>query len=137
MIADDVAYFLALHAIGIVATDLFAGRMPDQPDVCMVIAETGGRDPLMVMGSDTINVERPGFQVHIRDTSYAAGEARAYAVFALLEGITEAPLVSGTPSGATYKLIHASQSPHHIGLDDQQRHLWVQNFSVLWENPDR
>lgn len=137
MIADDVITYLQAHSVGTVAVDLFAGRMPDQPDACLVVYERGGLDPLMVMGSDTINVERPGFQVCVRDSSYASGEAKAYQAFALLEGLTEVQLVPGTPGGAVYKLIHATQSPFHTGLDDNQRHLFSQNYLVMWENPAR
>jgi hypothetical protein len=77
---------------------------------------------------------QPGIQIRVRDLAYDAGRAKAWAVYALLEGKTNTTLVGG---GVAVNLIVASQEPTHLGMDEVQRHEWSQNFIASIQDGNR
>lgn len=136
-IADDIADYLAAHGIGVVGDDIFIDRIPAEPDDVVAVFERPGGPPLMTLtggGVSETKADQPMIQIRVRAVKYTDGKTTAEAIFALLQGVTETVLVVG---GGIFHLISAVQSPAHLGIDENQRHEWSQNFSCLWENPNR
>lgn len=128
---DDVADYLQQQGIGTRGTDLFVGRMPDEPDAAVVLIDTGGGEPSLID-----NIDTPSWQVRVRAAAYPDAVAKAYAINDLLHGITESDLGA---VGATshFHLVWAIQSPVSLGQDDKQRSEFSQNFRAFWGDPGR
>src|SRR5438105_3032502 len=120
--ADELGQYLGSGPAGLaltLGTNLFVGRLPDQPDNCVAVYETGGTMPLMVIGTPDVKIDRPGFQVRVRDESYTTGEQTITKCFKALQGVYNTTLISG---GGIWKLLYATHSPMSIGRDAKQRH---------------
>ena len=140
-LADEITRYLHAQIPALVTgTNLFIGRIPDNPeatDAAVGVTETGGAAPLLTQIGQSqadIKVDRPSFQVRVRDPTYTSGYATAYSIFSKLQSVVEQTIVTG---GSTYHSIWALQSPTYVGRDDVQRHEWVQNFLCHWEDPNR
>lgn len=107
-------------------TNLFLGRLPDEPDTCVALYETGGSEPLSVMGSDALPpVEQPRVQVLTRASSYATARALAGTIWLALENILNENL-----SGVRYHRCAAVQSVFALERDSHDRIILAQNFQV-------
>lgn len=107
-------------------TNLFIGRMPDTPDVCVALYEYGGSGPTEVMGAQaTAVLENPRLQVATRAASYAAAETLARSVWTALSGVLDQTLTS-----TRYNVVSAIQSPFPLERDSSDRVVFVQNFDV-------
>ena len=140
ILGDEVVRYLAAQVAGLTAgTNIFVGRIPDQPetsDAAVGVVETGGTSPLLEMlggSAPNLKVDRPSFQVRVRDPDYPSGYARCQAIYKALQDVIETTLVTG---GSTYHTIWALHSPAYLGRDAVQRHEWSQNFLAHWENPN-
>lgn len=120
---DGVATILATAGVGTRGTDLFNGQMPQRPANCMAITLTGGYPPLI-----HTDVDRPTFQVKVRNTSYAAAESKAYAVYNALHNY------GGTSNSVIFLQIQAMQTPTAIGKDENDRFLFSINFECYQTN---
>ena len=47
-------------------TNLFLGKMPESPDLCVAVYEYAGTQPLATFGATAIEVDRPSVQVVVR-----------------------------------------------------------------------
>ena len=69
----DVSTYLAstvTDATLVVGTNLFLGRLPEDPDTCVAIYETMGQSPDNTFGGSTVPVfENPRIQVVTRATA--------------------------------------------------------------------
>lgn len=139
--ADDlVGYISSLLAGTPALAPVFVGRIPDQPDDCVAVIERPGLAPLMTMTGKGVapvapaeeKSDRPMIQIRVRSTSYITGRSIAYTIFRGLHGIAETT-IGDTP----VHLLEALQSPHHLGLDEKQRHEWSQNFAAHIEDLHR
>ena len=130
MILDDAADLLSSGGIGTVGTNLFKGIMPDIPDACVAVFETGGLPPVHAMASAVGQavVERPRIQVLCRAAQYdyATARTKAHDVYKLLDGLPARDI-----NGTAYKWIAAVQSPFFIGPDANGRVLISCNFDVV------
>lgn len=130
MILDEVGTYLAANIIGATAltlgTNLFLGRLPDAPDTCVAIFETGGTLPEQTMGSGLASIERPRIQVVTRRPGYSDARILAYNVWNTLEGVANESL-----SGTRFLRVSAVQSPYPLERDSTDRIIIVQNFDVL------
>ena len=130
----DVAAVLQTGGVGTIATNIFVGTLPDTPDDCVAVVETGGiapdhtmgAGPATIIGAATAAVERPRFQILVRDTSYAKARVVSQQSHNLLDG-----LVDRTINSVLYHRIEAVQSPIDIGRDDNDRQMFSLNFDVV------
>ena len=117
---EQIAEYLQDQGIGTIATNLFIGNMPDSPDACVAVINSGGVEP-----SIDIPDKRPTFQVLIRNTDYEAGEVKLAAVRTALHQFMNDYLVAGQ----TYVYyIYLVSEGGHIGKDVNGRDEWSVNF---------
>jgi len=104
--------------LGTIGTDIFIGFMPESPDACIAVLDTGGTEP-----SRYLPIESPTFQAFIRATNYDNGKA----VLATVRGLhgKYGELVSGEDH---FMLLHAISEGGHVGRDEQGRDL----FSIIF-----
>lgn len=120
---DDVADYLQAQSLGTVGTSIFESTLPDDPDNCLAVIDTGGP------AQDTnLTWVRRTFQVIVRNTSYATGHATLNSIRSLLHKKMNASLVSG---GTYYYSIMAMSAGGHIGRDDSNREEFSINFEAL------
>ena len=117
----DIAEHIEDAGHGTVATDMFVGFMPDSPDNCVVVTQTGGTPPEV-----TVDLEYPGVQVRVRNTSQATGKALMNTIYKLLHQVTNT-----TIEARLYHSILATQSPSYLGKDQKNRALFVCNFKIV------
>lgn len=117
------------QGIGTLGTDLFKGLLPDTPDACVALIETGGQASEHALGSavGAPAWEAPSFQVICRAgrRDYSTARIKANDVFKKLDG-----LVNTTLSSVRYFSIFAIQAPFSLPRDDQERPLLVFNCAV-------
>lgn len=127
MLLDDIKDYLVAQNVGVFGTDLFAGQIPDKPDICVAIFEYGGSPSPLVWNG--IPVETPGLQVRVRNKTYQAGRLTCETVKNKLHGLNSVVLGS-----TRYLMIRANQSaPEPMGRDNSGRQEWVINFTVMKE----
>ena len=64
-----------------VSSDIFLGDLPDTPDDCLALYQSGGQDAIHSLGAGVDEThETPTFQVRIRNTSYATANTKAESV---------------------------------------------------------
>jgi len=125
---DDLGTYLEAQVGSLtLGTNLFLGRMPDSPDVCVTLYEYGGGAPTNVMGGDNMPpIEEPRVQVLTRADGYTATRTLAGECWTAIEAILNESL-----SGTLYHRVSANQSPFPLERDSQDRVLFAQNFRVL------
>jgi hypothetical protein len=109
---------------------IFLGIMPNAPDKCVAIYESGGVAPVHAFaGAPGLAVlERPRVQVTVRADAfgYSTGRQVMNTIFKLLDG-----LPSRTINNTSYQWISAVQSPFSLGMDEVNRPLISVNFDVM------
>jgi len=96
----------------------FIGSMPDTPDDCVAIYNTGGYKRSM---SGTF-LEEPTFQVKIRNLSYAAGETVCNTIKDLLHGKTTTKVI----------MIEQQSDIMDMGRDEKNRQEFSINFRCYY-----
>ena len=108
-------------------TNLFLGRLPDSPDTCVGIYETGGNAPTDVFGGNTAPpIENAGLMCHTRASSYSDCQSLAVDIMKTLTKVINEAL-----TGTTYYKIEANQSPFGLERDEQERMIFSCNFMVV------
>lgn len=129
MLLDEVGTYLQTEGIGTLGTDLFKGLLPDIPDACVALIETGGQASEHVLSSavGAPAWEAPSFQVTCRAgrRDYSAARIKANDVFKLLDGLANITL-----SSVRYLSISAIQAPFAMPRDEQERPLLIFNCAV-------
>lgn len=132
MILDEIGTYLQTQGLGTLNTDLFLGFMPDSPDACTALYETVGEAPSLAFHTNPgeIVLEYPHFQVAVRSakrdnsaTFYTDARTKAQNIWKKLQGLGNVTL-----SGASYKYIHALQSPCFRNRDENQRVIFAANY---------
>lgn len=118
--AMDIAAYLQTQAIGTVGTNIFYGYLPDAPDNAIAIYDTAGRP------SQIHEIDRPNFQVVVRNTSYSSAATTIQSIQALLQNITNT-----TINGQFYVDISNLQSPFSAGYDVEKRVEFRQNYVTI------
>lgn len=126
LLTDIGVYLDSQLASLTVGTNLFYGRLPDGPDTCVALIETGGQTPSSTMVNGKPLVLRPRIQVLTRAKAYADAESLASSVWGALEGLLDDNL-----SGTRYYNVTAIQSPFSLERDSQDRQVMAQNFQVV------
>jgi hypothetical protein len=103
-------------------TDLFVSQMPDTPDQCVAVYDTGGYDQ-----DADISYERPTVQVRVRGTK--GGYVNAYSLTQNIRDTLHA-LANYTINGARYIAIWCQGDILSLGYDDNHRPLLSVNFLI-------
>lgn len=118
---DALATYIAVDLdIGAIASVVFLENMPDQPDTCFVLYDTGGGPPALTQGDNT---DSPSWQFQSRSASAQTARQNLLTVFQALHGIAETDV-----HGVRFKLLWFLQSnPVSLGRDEKQRYLFSMN----------
>lgn len=99
-------------------TNIYIGDKPDAPDNIVCLYNSGGY-PRDLVGSQ---VEEPTFMIHVRNASYAAGEALCSTIKDLLHGYV----------GGGFLLIQQQGDTIDLGRDQSNRPEWSLNFRCFY-----
>lgn len=110
-------------------TDLFVSDMPDTPDACVCIYDSGGYDPDV-----HIQYERPTVQVRIRGGrgpgAYQAAHEQAQEIRDFLIGLWAGGAAAMTVNGARYVGIWCVGDVNALGYDENHRPEMTVNFRL-------
>lgn len=109
-----------------VNSNIFYNDLPDTPDNCISIFYSGGQPSIHNLNSQAPTLEKPTFQVRIRNTSCATAETQAESIKDILNGKT-----STTINGTLYEAIWLQGDIFNLGRDDRERTNLTVNF-VAW-----
>lgn len=125
---EAVGDYVQAQGEGTLGTNVFLGRMPDSPDVCVGLFEYSGSLPEMTFGSSGIAIDRPQLQVMCRATrdDYPTARDKAVALRDLLTAVMNTTLGS-----FSVLRIEASGSVNPVGPDEKDRPLVSVNFNVM------
>lgn len=118
MVSVEIAEFLEDNSIGTVGANIFYSRLPDQPDNCIAVYDTGGIAP-----NRYVPIAQPTFQIIIRNKAYATGKAIAESIVALLDRRMNEEI-----GGTYFYSIFLMGEPAHIGADKKDRDEFSMNF---------
>ena len=123
--SEDIKDILESSAVGlglVFGTDLFVSRMPETPDQCVAVFDTGGEPP-----QPSFVYLKPTIQVRIRGAK--TGYQTAYT---LAESIRDAlhDLTNETWNSTRYVGIWATSDIFFIGYDENDRPLFSVNFRI-------
>lgn len=133
MLLDDISTILKAGGTTGDGTEISLGFMPEKPDNCIAIYETGGMGPIRAMRTSPGQpvAEQPRIQVVVRGAAYdyATPRTKINALYKLLEGYGDT-----TVNGCRYLWIGAVQSPFPMQRDQAQgRPSMAVNFDVMKE----
>lgn len=107
-----------------VNSNIFLGDLPDTPDNCIALYQSGGQDSVHNLGASTDEThETPTFQVRIRNTVYATANTQAEQVKDILDG-----LINQTINSNLYISIYIQGDVNSLGRDDRNRVNLTVNF---------
>ena len=122
-IADIRTYLTtALLVEGATGWACFLGAEPSTPDKCVTIYEYAGFAPTRAFGASSSDVPRPSFQIRVRGTNdqdYLTPNTKIKAIIAALNKATVS---------SDLVLFVANSAPIPLGLDSNNRHIFVYNF---------
>lgn len=116
----EIAQHIHNNSLASLATNLFIGHMPESPDNCVAILETGGLTPDI-----DLPTKKPTFQVLIRNTSYATGRALMLSIRSLFHQKYNTQLIN---NGTYFLYINVQGEGGHIGRDAIGRDEFSINF---------
>lgn len=136
MLLDEIANYLASTGIGTVGVSIFKSMIPTEaPNQCVVISEYGGLPTTKVanyaVGSAPL--EWPRFQVMVRSNPltttgyYSTARVLINSCYRALDGLAT------SLSSVRYVYVEALAPPFAIGLDDNERQMFVANFQAAKE----
>lgn len=119
MIIDEIATYLEQEITGLsLATNFFKGNLPDSPDNCTAIFDTGGAEP-----DRDIPTGDPTFQIIVRASDYVTAHDLIHSIVDTLHQKMNITL------GTTYfYYIFLMGEAGHIGRDPKNRDEFSVNF---------
>ena len=123
-VTQDMKDVLVAAGLGTFGTDLFVGVLPNGPDLCAVLIETGSwREP-----EPTTDLEYPTMQVITRGgpNDYLGGRAKMEDIYAHLRDLAHT-----TVNSVWYGGIWVQSGPMAIGRDERHRPLFSVNFRFM------
>lgn len=106
--------------------NIYRNDKPDTQNNLIVIYETGGQPALHSVGVRSASLEKPTFQVLVRNTSHDEAEIQAQEIKDTLDGLTRQ-----TINNTRYEVIFMEGDVIHLGKDDRERTQFTINF-VAW-----
>lgn len=127
-ILEAVGNYLQTQGQGTLGTNLFLGRMPSSPDVCVGVFEYEGAIPSETFGNAATAIDRPRLQVLVRAgrDDYPAARDKAQTIRGLLGAVTQTTL-----SGIAIMRIRPTGSVNPLGPDENDRPLVSANFEAM------
>lgn len=119
-ILDQLADYLSNQGLGTAGVDIFTGYLPQSPDSCLAIIDTGGP----VQDID-IPLKDITFQVIVRDTNYTDGRTAMDSVRDALHQKRGFKVYDGEDY---FYFIYANSAGGHIGRDENGRDEFSINF---------
>jgi hypothetical protein len=119
VILDEVAAFLVAQGLGVLNVDLFAGKLPNDPNACCAVYEYPGMPGEFGFGAPGgVIHETPGIQVVFRGEphDYVGPRVKAQAAYLALSKVQAEPL-----SGTFYHWIHPQHTPTPLGPGPEGR----------------
>ena len=108
-------------------TNLFLGCLPDTPDTCVGIIETGGQSAVEAMGGSSLPAyTRPRVQTIVRASAYSDASDLAEDIYKKMQLIDNESL-----SGVRYLRADGIQSPFYLERDGQERAVFSCNYQTL------
>ncbi len=127
-VLEAIGSYLATNNEGTLGTNMFYGRMPDAPDVCITIYEYEGQPPMENFGASAFSIDMPRIQIVTRASreDYPTARDKAVAIRALLAAMTEVTV------GSTRILrVQSLGSVVPLGYDTNDRPKFAVNFQVM------
>lgn len=123
---DALGAQLQNNGVGVLATNIFLGVMPDEPDLCVLIVEDNGVGPMQTFGAAPYSIERPRIRVFCRASrnDYPAARAKAVAVRASLGAIR-----NQTIEGVNFLSVLPTSDFYPVGRDGDDRPVIGIDFS--------
>jgi len=125
-ILEAVGDYLVAQGYGTLGTNIFLGKMPNKPDVCIGVYENEGGSPDFTMG--TVLLDNPAIQVIVRAgiEDYPTARDTAQSIRLLL-----AQVANTTLSGVTVLRIAPVGSVLPMGDDTNDRPHVSANFRCI------
>lgn len=102
-------------------TDVFVGSMPEEPDDCIALFDTGG------FGLEEYGYEKPSVQIRVRNNKYLGGHQAARDIkYKLATGEMNNTTVNDT----RYIMIKDKSDVLYLGVDENDRKLFTINFQI-------
>lgn len=121
---EDIGAFLQTNGIGTLGTDIFYTKFPALPHNCIILIGQAGQSTKTTLGK-TMTLERPELGIRVRNQYDETAEAKAKAIYDLLN------LTFNTTLGSTrFKSIKAIAPPFPVGQDKNENFLYSINFSL-------
>ena len=128
-ILEAVGDYLAANSQGTLGTNLFLGRMPATPDVCVTVYEYEGSPPGETLGAGTgVKLDKPRLQLNVRASrdDYPTGRDKAMAIRDLLCAVTNQTL-----SGLLVLRIRPIGTVQVLAFDNDDRPRFVTNYEAI------
>lgn len=127
--SKDIAQFLNDNSsLGIVlGTDLFFGRLPDQPDNCVGVFDNPGDPPMLTLDKATSNYFYSSVSVRVRDSDYTTGWQKMWDILTYLHGLGQ---LNCPDASAYYGVIKAMNDPQVLYWDRNDRAIFFINFNI-------
>lgn len=124
-VLTDLATVIDDAAVATLDTNLFRGRLPDEPDECLALQTYAG-DPSRIRSDDYLAAdERFNVQVTARSLYQGAAETLAINAWNAVQFRNET-----LASGAFYPYARCPRQPAFIGVDDRGRNLVTFDIEV-------
>lgn len=104
--------------------NLFIGKEPLQPDICVTIFDVSGSAPDLMMDA-RYGYQRPQIQIRVRANDYTVGARLIQDIFDSLHNKGNLEINS-----TFYTVIRASTSPFFFDWDDKNRSRFVVTFET-------
>ena len=113
-------------ALGLVYADnLFIGREPAKPYNCVIIFDTLGFAPDMMLDNNSLGYERPSIQIRVRNIDYMTGWSLIENIKESLHGRAQEPW-----NGTLYSVIYCSSGPAMLDWDNNDNVRFIINFNL-------
>lgn len=130
MFGNDLCSLIVTDGNGVYGTSLFLGAMPDAPDVCVVVTESGGWPPLDFFSEASPGLERPRAQVRTRGVAHDYETPRLAAERVARELHARGAFVVNSTRYLDLRMV---QTPFPLGKDDNHRWIFAVNMEALKE----
>lgn len=127
---DDIAVHITAN-VGTLTSgiNLFAYKMPDEPQDAVGLYEESGRPPAYVYNTALPAIEMPDLQIIVRSSTTATGRTLSETLWRLMQAV-----MNQTINGIYYQAILAVGSPMLLERDSNDKPLFSMNFNV-WRVP--
>lgn len=125
----DIAQFLSDEsALGLtMATNLFYGRFPDNPNECVAVFDNPGDPPMLTLKKETSAYFYSSISVRVRSLEYATGWQQAHNIVEFLHGLSQ---LNSNDNSTYYAVITAKNDPQVLYWDKNDRVIFFVNFEI-------